>query len=891
MTRKPHLSTTEEIVSSLGADLEYGLKSEEVRERLKIHGENRLKEHAGISPWVIIASQFRNIIVVLLLAATGISLLLHDYVEAAAVFSVIILNALFGFLTEFKAEKAMEALKKIVTTRAKVIRDGHLQEIEAEQLVPGDILVLEEGDQVTADGRLARSENLAVIEAPLTGESKPVSKKNVVLEEENLPLGDRINLVYMGTMVARGNGLVVVTATGNNTEIGGISALLEQTGDEKTPLEKRLGQLGRSLVGISLGIAFIMAVFGILTGRPVVEILETSIALAIAAVPEGLPAVATITLAVGMTRMARQNAIIRRLPAVETLGSTTVICSDKTGTLTENEMTLEEIWLGGRNIKVTGTGYKPEGGFQEGDHKEQVRGDLELFLKTGALASNAAINKNEQGQWDVVGDPTEGAIVAAAMKGGFNPEEARRHGYHELKEIPFNSDEKRMAVYYRTPENQLLLVAKGSPEVILSSCSRLLANGQPVELDQKWLETVKRTNEQMGKKGLRVLALAYRPIQSAEEEAYRDLVFIGLAGIMDPPREEARQAIEEASRAGIRTIMITGDQPETARSIGERLGLAYGSIVPGTALHLMSKTELSEELAHASIFARVDPKDKLNIVDALQERGEIVAMTGDGVNDAPALKEADIGIAMGEEGTVVAKEAADMVLADDNYATIIRAVAEGRVIFDNITKFIHYLFSCNLSEVILIFLALLLGIPLPLVALQILWLNLVTDVFPALSLGWEPAEKNIMNRPPRDPDAAILTNKFKLLILTQGMILAIGTLGAYIYTLNTTDNLAVARTVAFVTLALVQLFHVFNVRGGGIFHLDRRIFSNAYMWGAIVLVLGLQALAIYTPFLNRVLKTVPLDLEALFVVGAFTLLSLLTIQVVNRAGFLNAVKV
>lgn len=886
MIKHPHTLKFEDIIAHLNTDAENGLTGEEVQSRLAEYGENRLKEHAGISPWVILVNQFRNIIMVLLLGATAISLLLGDYVEAVAIVAVLVLNAIFGFVTEYKAEQAMDALKKMVTATAKVIRNGKLQEIDAAQLVPGDILVLEEGDQVTADARLVEAENLATVEASLTGESQPVNKKTDVLEQENLPVGDRKNMVYMGTVVVRGVGHAVVTATGQRTEIGSVSALLEQTGGEETPLEKRMAALGRSLAGISLAIAALMAAVGMAMGRPVIEVLETAIALAIAAVPEGLPAVTTITLAIGMTRMAKQNAIIRRLPAVETLGSTTVICTDKTGTLTENEMTLEQIWLGGRAVKVTGTGYKPEGGFLDGNHREQVRGDLELFLIAGALASNASINRNDTGQWDVVGDPTEGALVVAAMKGGFNPETARRSGYKELKEIPFNSDEKRMAVYYRMPDGQMLVMAKGAPGVIMESCTSMLKDGARVPLDRQVWQQVEEANDQMAHRGLRVLAVAYRPVDTVDEEPYRDLVLIGLAGIMDPPRKEAKQAIEEASQAGIRTIMITGDQPETARAIGDRLGLTHTDVVHGSSLQNMSKMELSNELAHTSIFARVNPKDKLEIVEALQKQGAIVAMTGDGVNDAPALKEADIGIAMGQEGTVVAKEAADMVLADDNFATIIRAVKEGRVIFDNITKFIHYLFSCNLSEIILIFVALLMGVPLPLVALQILWLNLVTDVFPALSLGWEPAERGIMSRPPRNPGQDILTNRFKLRLLVQGTVLALVSLGSYLFTLGATGDLAEARTVAFVTLATVQLFHVFNVRMGGIIKLDRSLFSNPLIWGAIALVLALLALAVYMPLLNRVLQTVPLTLENLIIVVIATVASVAVIQIMNRMRFL-----
>jgi len=885
--KEAHVMETVQVIEQLGADPENGLSGNDAAERLLKYGANQLKEHGGVSPWVILVNQFRNIIVVLLVAATLISLALGDYVETAAIVIVIVLNGAFGFITEYRAGRAMEALKEMVVATAKVVRDGRIMELDAAKVVPGDVLLLEEGDRITADGRLFKAENLAVVEASLTGESQPVDKKTSLLHDAALALGDRVNMVFMGTMVVRGNGRAVVTATGNNTEMGGISALLEDAVQEDTPLEKRLAVLGRSLAGISLGIAAFMALVGVALGRPLVEILETSIALAIAAVPEGLPAVATITLAIGMTRMARQNAIIRRLPAVETLGSTTIICTDKTGTLTENEMTLEEIWLGGRTVNVTGSGYRPEGGFNDGEHREEVRGDLELFLKAGALASNAAINKNETGQWDVVGDPTEGALVVAALKGGFDPEAGRHGEYKELKEIPFNSEEKRMAVYYRMPGGEQLLMAKGAPGVILASCTGMLQNGQIRPLDEAAREMITSANDRMAERGLRVLALAYRPVQSAGEEAYRDLILLGLAGIADPPRQEAGQAIAEAGGAGIRTVMITGDQPETAKAIGKRLGLAPGRTVHGAALRAMSMAELSDELAHTSIFARVNPEDKLDIVDALQEQGQIVAMTGDGVNDAPALKEADIGIAMGIEGTPVAREAADMVLTDDNFATIIKAVKEGRVIFENIIKFIQYLFSCNLSEILVIFMALLLGVPLPLVALQILWLNLVTDVFPALSLGWEPAERGIMDRPPRNPDRAILTNRFKLRILIQGVVLALGTLAAYLYALNTTGDVAIARTVAFVTLAVVQLFHVFNVRGGGILRLDRTLFSNPVLWGAIVLVLALQALAVYQPLLNRVLQTVPLDAGGLITAAVATVAALLAIQVLNRFRFMS----
>jgi len=745
--------------------------------------------------------------------------------------------------------------------------------------VPGDVILVEEGDQVTADARLILADNLASVEASLTGEAQAVDKKAIRLEEEAVPIADRINMIYMGTTIVRGNGKAVVTATGNSTEIGEVSSLLQESSPENTPLEKKLASMGRSLAFISIGIAVLVSIIGIALGRGVVEILRTSIALAIAAVPEGLPAVATITLAIGMTRMARHNAIIRRLPAVETLGSTTVICTDKTGTLTENQMTLEEIWLGTSPIKVTGTGYQPEGEFIPESHADKMN-DLDWFLKTAALASNAAVNSQE-GRWDVVGDPTEGALVVAAMKKGFDPQKERLNNYRELKEIPFSSEEKRMAVYYQMPEGQFI-IGKGSPNIILNSCTRWQIDGELKPVDEQEKELISKTNDEMAARGLRVLAVAYRPIASVDEDAFSDLIFLGLAGIMDPPRSEAANAIEEAARAGIRTIMITGDQPQTARSIGERLGLAYGAVVNQQKLKAMTSMELAEEISGISIFARVSPRDKLNIVDTLQGKGEIVAMTGDGVNDAPALKEADIGIAMGIEGTVVAREAADMVLADDNFATIIRAVKEGRVIFDNIKKFIQYLFSCNLSEILVILIALIIGVPLPLVALQILWLNLVTDVFPALSLGWEPAEENVMQRPPRNPQEEILTRRFQLLILFQGLLLAAATLGAYLYALEITGDLGAARTVAFLTLALVQLLHIFNVRTGGVLRIDHTLFSNPYIWGAIILVLGLQAVAVYTTLMNQVLQTTPPGILELLIVLLASAASLIAIQLFNR---------
>ena len=884
MSEKYYNLSVQEATSKLETDLEHGLSEQQVQERLQKYGENKLPEQTGISAWQLFINQFKNIIVLLLLVAVGISLFMRDYVEAIAIGLVIIINALFGFFTEYRAEQAMAELKKMVSVEAKVIRAGKLTQIPAEALVPGDLLVLEEGDSVPADARIVQADNLGTVEASLTGEAEAVDKKTEALTDQDLAVGDRINMVFMSTLLVRGTGRAVVTETAQNTEIGKVSNLLGEVEEERSPLEQRLDRLGKQLAVFSVVLAVVMIILGIAVGRDFIELLETSIALAIAAVPEGLPAVTTITLAIGMSRMAKQNAIIRSLPAVETLGSTTVICSDKTGTLTQNEMTVEEIWLNDRIIRVSGKGYEPEGEFSEADKKLEVQAeaDLHKLLETGALCNNAGLDRAEDGQWKIIGDPTEGALVVAARKSNFSREESIRNGYKEVKEIPFSSEHKRMAVYYQLPAGIIEVYVKGSPFVILDSCTHYRESNKEKIMDETFARKARQENDVLAAKGLRVLGLAYKKIQNTEDDAFSGLVFLGLTGILDPPREEARHAIEEAKTAGIRTIMITGDQKETAKAIGGRLGIQSENSLTGADLSKMAAEDLASQVADVNIFARVNPEDKLIIINALQKRGEIVAMTGDGVNDAPALKTADIGIAMGQKGTVVAKEAADMILTDDNYATIITAVRGGRVILDNIEKFIHFLFSCNISEILLIFTALLLGLPLPLVALQILWLNLVTDVFPAFALGWERETAGIMTRPPRDPKQGLLTNRFKLKTLIEGIILAAATLLAYVWELDRTADVESARTVAFLTLALVQVWQSYNIHNDGIIRLDKTLFNNSMLTGAVVLVVLLQMLAIYTPLLNRVLGTVPLSSDTLLYVLGFSLIPLVVIQTMNR---------
>ncbi len=870
------------ILDSLKTDANQGLSEKEAKQRLNKYGPNVLQKGSQVSPWDIFISQFKNILVILLLIAAGISFFMGDHIESIAVFAVIIINALFGFFTEYRAEKSVEELKKMVTTESKVLRNGQVIKINSDNVVPGDILIIEEGDRITADGRLIEADNLAVDESALTGESEPVNKKTETIEKEEVPLAETNNMVYMGTAVTRGNGVAVITATGAKTEMGKISDLLSKTIDEKTPLEEKLDQLGQSLIGLTLVVAAIVSIFGIISGRDIIDMVKTGVALAIAAVPEGLPAVSTITLAIGMNKMARHKALVKSLPAVETLGSTTVICTDKTGTLTENQMTVDKIYLNDRFIKVTGTGYKPEGQFIENNENINIENDenLQLFLKAAALCSNAAISKKDE-LWEVVGDPTEGALITAAQKGNMAKTRLEKEGYTRTDELPFTSDNKYMAVSYETPAEGQITYLKGAPDVVLEMCDKYQENGEIQNLDKDSKDKFLEENHNLASEGLRMLAVAYKKKSNNDlkQDIKEDLIFIGLAGIMDPPRPDVRDAILGAQKAGVRTIMITGDQSDTAYAIGRKVGIGKDGQTPisGSQLEKFSLEELEEKIRTHSIFARVSPKDKLDIIDALNGNNEVTAMTGDGVNDAPALKKADIGVSMGQRGTAVAKEASDMVLLDDRFGTIVDAIKQGRVIFDNIQKFIHYLFSCNLSEILFIFIGILFQLPTPLLALQILWLNLVTDVFPALVMAWESPEDNVMNKPPRDPEKAILTKQFKMKIGIQGLIITMGPLITYMYALNHFNTIE-SRTIGFMTLAFVQLFHVFDVRRENGLGFDKTLRDNKYLWGAIVITILLQLIVVYTPFLQSVVHTVSLTLNMWYLVIIGSILPIIAIQ-------------
>ena len=884
----PYKKESNTLKEELKTDLENGLSSEEAEKRLETYGTNTIKRESTISPIKVFIRQFKDIIILLLLAASVLSFAIGDVVEGIAVIVVIFITTVFGFITEYKAEKSVEALQNMITPSAKVMRDGELKEIEAANIVPGDIVVIEEGDRVTADGRLFDADNLNADESILTGESEPVKKNKALIKEDNVALAERKNMMHMGTTITRGNGAFIVTGTGENTEMGHISHLLQETADETTPLEKQLASTGKFLIWITFAITAVVAVVGIISGRDAVEMIKTATALAVAAVPEGLPAVATITLAIGMRKMARKNAFLKSLPAVETLGSTTVVATDKTGTLTENQMTLSTIKIGNRIIKVSGTGYEPTGEFSENDTPIDVSKDkgLQEFLEVAYLASNAVLSHDEEEGWSLIGDPTEGALVSATAKADMK--ESLDENTRRIHEIPFDSERLYMAVLIdKQKEDENLIALKGAPKVILDMCSYIVKDGEHVPLTEEDRNALLKDNEEHAGEGLRMLALASKKVskdkETLENNLEEDIVFLGFAGVLDPPREDIKASIADARKAGIRTLMITGDQPETALAIAKKVGIIDGDqkVIMGSDLEKYSEEELIEVLKTHNVYSRVTPEHKLLIVRALNDSNEITAMTGDGVNDAPALKRASIGVSMGNRGTAVAKEASDMILMDDNFKTIVQAVKQGRVIFDNIQKFIHYLLSCNLSEILLIFAAVILDLPVPLVAIQILWLNVVTGVFPAFSLAFESPEERTMIDPPREPGMPIITNNYKYRIVVQALILSLGPLFAYLYFVNSDAySLEVARTVGFMSLALVHMLHVFNTRKQDGLGIEKSMFKNPYLWGALLITISLQLFAIYVPFMQNVLNVVPLDLTLWGYVGLFGAAPIVLLQLV-----------
>ncbi|MBG0787565.1 MAG: cation-translocating P-type ATPase [Anaerolineaceae bacterium] len=892
-----HSMSNTDVLKELETPLEEGLSSEEVKARQEKYGFNELTEAPPTTFWEMLWSQINSFVIYMLLAAAIISALLGDYVEAIAILAIVVLNAIMGIIQESQAEAALAALKKLAAPESSVLRDGHRISVPATQLVPGDIVFLEAGNYIPADVRLLEAVNLRVDEASLTGESLPVEKNAQTRLEADIPLGDRKNTAFMGTLVNYGRGKGVVVSIGMETQLGMIATMLQSVENEETPLQRRLDQLGKVLGWGSLavcGLVFVIGAVRFIAGSGFDSILSPAaleeftnlfmiaVSLAIAAVPEGLPAVVTISLALGMREMVRRHALIRKLSSVETLGSATVICSDKTGTLTQNEMTVTRIWSGDQFVDVTGSGYAPKGDFKV--NNETVSLDQYPAVKTslwlGTLNNDAQLEhageQDGQETFRMIGDPTEGAILVAALKAGASAK-ALNDAYPRRQEIPFDSTRKRMVTIHAvedpkdadisplkgdTKREWHIIAVKGAPDVVLNLCSHIqtMTNGDEKLTDERRKEVL-AANDAMTGSALRVLGVAYRmlpvlPDEINSEELEKDLTFVGLIGMIDPARTEVKDALNTAREAGIRTIMITGDYPNTARAIAEEIGLlqAGHKVMTGADINTLSDEEMIQNVMETDVYARVSPEHKMRIVDALRANDEVVAMTGDGVNDAPAIKRADIGVAMGITGTDVAKGTADMVLTDDNYASIVSAVEQGRVIYSNIRKFVYYLLSCNAAEIMVIFLATLFGWPVPLTAIQLLWLNLVTDGAPALALGTEPGDPDIMDQPPRPTNEPII-NKFMLVgIIVQTIAITAVTLGAFALGLHQ-GSIEFAETMAFTTLSISELFRAFTARSEYYPLLKIGLLKNKLMNWAVLGSLVLIMLVIYVPFLQPIFNT------------------------------------
>ena len=884
MGRKPwYQLSPEEVLRQLGTDPEKGLTPEEAAERIKHYKENVLTEKEGISPLTLFLHQFKDFMVLVLVGATLVSGLLGEYLDAVTILAIIFLNGILGFIQEYRAERSLRALKELSAPTATVIRGGERAEVPAAELVPGDLVLLESGDRIPADVRFLEATALQVEESALTGESVPVSKHTGVIAEAEVPLGDRKNLGYMGTMVTRGTAKAVVVETGMRTEMGKIADLIQNTETMETPLQRRLEQLGKILIVVALLLTVLVVAAGILHGHSAYLMFLAGVSLAVAAIPEGLPAIVTIALALGVQRMIKRKAIVRKLPSVETLGCASVICSDKTGTLTQNKMTVTRIWIGGKMMEVSGEGYHPSGQITADGKVCDPRTDLALrrLLQIAVLCNNAVLVQEEAKEaqnkkrnpgaktWSVHGDPTEGALAVLGAKGGA-VRSSLESMYRRIREFPFDSGRKRMSVVVEHQGGRLVL-AKGAPDMLLKQCRYLLWDGKVIPLTDSLRLKIMAANEAMARSALRVLGMAYRelkPSESCEDEqsAETDLVFVGLTGMIDPPRREVKEAIMKCRIAGIKTVMITGDHQTTAEAIARELGLLpkKGLVVGGAELSAMSDEELERKADDIYVYARVSPEHKLRIVKALQNKGHVVAMTGDGVNDAPAIKAADIGIAMGITGTDVSKEASSLVLSDDNFATIVAAIEEGRGIYENIRKFIRYMLASNVGEILTMFFAMMLGMPLPLVPIQILWVNLVTDGLPAMALGVDQAESDLMAQKPRPARENIFARRLGWKIVSRGLMIGLCTLAAFWLALreNPLDaaNLTRAQTVAFATLVMAQLIHVFDCRSSrSIFH--RKLLENKALVAAVLSSIALLLAVLYWDPLQPIFKTVDLSMR------------------------------
>ncbi len=903
-----HAISADALALDLRTHPEAGLGADEAGRRQQREGFNELPEAPPPSLVKLFLSQFTSVIVWVLIGAAVISGLLEDWLDAAAILAIVLLNGVLGFIQEFRAERSLAALRKMSVATARVLRDGVLRSIPARELVVGDLILLEAGDRIPADARLVYTTNFQTQEASLTGESTPVEKRVDVLSQTDLPLAERTNMAFMGTVAVSGKARAVVVATALRTELGRIAAMIQKATEAEraeTPLQRRLEQFGYTLLWLALAVVTVVFLLGYLRGEPAVLMLLTAVSLAVAAVPEGLPAVVTITLALGVTRMVKRHALIRKLPAVETLGSATVICSDKTGTLTKNEMTVTRLFAGDQVFEVTGEGYEPVGEIREplNVNRETSSPSKDLLpftfplsplspalreLLTAAVLCNGATLREENGTWQVIGDPTEGALLVAAAKAELTIERLDS-AYCFLGEVPFDPERKMMTIVRQTPDGSVAYV-KGAPDVLLRHCThRLAIDGTTEPITESIRAAILDANASFAHQALRVLAMAHRRLDG-EPKVYRAqdledrLVFLGLAAMKDPLRPEAKAAVQACHDAGIRTVMITGDHKDTAVAIAEELRGVKEPIqsLSGMELDGLSDEELAKTVDQVAVYARVSAEHKLRIVKAWKARGAIVAMTGDGVNDAPAVKAADIGVAMGITGTDVTKEAADMVVTDDNFASIAAAVEEGRGIFDNIRKTIYFLLSCNVSEVLVMLFATLIGLPLPLLPIQILWMNLVTDGFPALALAVDPKSPDLMKQPPRRSEARLLDGGTLLAIGAQGVMLSAIALGAFAYSLyGLHQEVEQARTVAFTVMVIAQLVHAFNCRSERWSLFQVGLWTNRPLLLACSLSLGVQVVVLTVPAVSTIFKVVPLPIEDWALMGGMGVLPFLLMELVK----------
>jgi Ca2+-transporting ATPase len=926
-----HSFKASEALATLESDRKQGLTRSQIERRQVRYGPNELETTGGRTAWGIFLDQFKNVMLIMLIAVAIISGIMSfvdlragqvaaddiPFKDTIAILAIVFLNGLLGYVQESRAEKALAALKNMAAPRVRVIREGKPDEVSAKELVPGDLMLLEAGRQIAADGRLLEAVNLQVRESALTGEAQAVNKDANTLLQEDTPLGDRMNLVFQGTEVVQGRGTVLVTATGMDTELGKIAAMLQSVHTEPTPLQHRMNQLSQVLVsgalilvGMVVGIGLLVSGWGAFR-----ELLEVSLSMAVAVVPEGLPAVITVTLALGTQRMVKRHALIRKLPAVETLGSVTNICSDKTGTLTQNKMVVQAIHPSTGSIQITGEGYEPEGEFWLGGQRiDPVDYPDVRSLLTASLLCNDAILQKEAGEWEILGDPTEGALVVAAAKAGLQ-QQRLIHDLPRVAEVPFASDRKRMSTIHQVPadyslpfvSSPYLVFTKGSAELVLERCQKciqpadaqLASDRQRIEdvnalipLTDEHRQRILDLNNQLAGKGLRVLGVAYRPLaESPSEETMghveQDLIWLGLVDMLDAPRPEVREAVQRCRSAGIRPVMITGDHQLTARAIAQDLGIARpdDEVLTGRELEKMTQDELARQVKHVAIFARVSPEHKLRIVRALQLQRRVVAMTGDGVNDAPALKQADIGIAMGITGTDVTKEASDMVLLDDNFTTIVAAVEEGRVVYNNIRRFIKYILGSNIGEVLTIASSTVL-IPfggVPLTPLQILWMNLVTDGLPALALAMEPADPNVMKRPPHDPSESIFARGLGAYMIRIGIVLAVLAITLMVWAYNYTHQSGNGdperwKTMVFTTLCVAQMGHALAIRSNTRLTIELNPFSNPFVLAAVTLTTALQLLLIYVTPLRQFFGTHLLSTTEILICMGFSLLMFVWIE-------------